>query len=125
MPVYSESLLMPLSVHAVVLTPLPLKLWHSPALHRHYALSVMQQSSPSLDFDYLASLDFSVSLSFGSSLPANHHRISITGEDVSTIQRLVPAFSASTPKTVSPRCPKASAWTSPVSGLKACLHLCR
>ena len=88
---------MPHAIHAIIRKPKPYDAWGSSAAELAYAFSFMQECCPTLDFDYVASLSFSASVSVLPPLPAHYHRITLTGPDVLTIQRLIPAFSNSAP----------------------------
>jgi hypothetical protein len=81
------------TIYTSIPLPAPHKLWFSAESNRHYAYSCMYTLCPSLNFSQLAALSFSVSFRFGLPLPPDRHDLLISGDDASTIQRLVPGFS--------------------------------
>jgi hypothetical protein len=80
------------TIYTSIPLPAPHKLWFSAESNRHYAYSCMYTLCPSLNFSQLAALSFSVSFRFGLPLPPDRHDLLISGDDASTIQRLVLVF---------------------------------
>lgn len=80
------------SIHVRINNPLPLALWLNDTNAKSYVLSYLQSCNNSISADFLAGLNFSVSLCVDPPVPFHCHDIRLWGNDVPVIHRLFSGF---------------------------------